>query len=716
MDKSAANSTKPQRKPGRKQRIPLSCEPCRSRKLKCDRKQPCQNCSVRDNPKGCLFLGPEGGPATSLKPMQVEGMQSRIDRLEQLVTTLVAQGHDPNGSIGSSDNSGNSEASIPEYDSSAFRAPSAPERHTPPYEEIEHGGGVMKVDGNASMYKGATHWYDVLQELNEIKSFWSQVQENPTLGLEPSYSDAIDGPSLFFGVGQPTTLPELLSSLPSRPAVEKLLTRFFDNEEGPAPTFHILHKPTFMRQYREHLAAPDKTPIMWLGLFFAVLSQIMLSYNLSGDEPPEYEGISASLSQLYRVKAAQSLAMGDISTCKPYTVETLIYSIMCEWGRNGQGDARVWLMVGILVRVALQMGYHRDPSQYPEITVFQGEMRRRVWCFVHRTDSLTAFLCGQTCSIRELSHDTRQPANLYDWELSEDMTELPPSRPIIEPTPVSYLIVKGNILLVLGKVVNLLNDLGHYPYDRILELDTELERTFQDTPAYWKLQDFNDVDNESPSLVNRRIQLDFLYNQGMCVLHRKFFAQGRLDARFERSYTRCRDSAIALLAQQHFLFTQAQVKGSLIARHWYRVSYTSHSFILATMILVLDIRHRRAEARAKDIFIKCTLEANACMALQNACVIWKQKADEKDSAEAVKVYQVLSNMLNTLGFGEYAAMPGTKQVVIVPELAQPEDIYNPGISFAPPLDMDIDWDVWDSYVEGTSFDDAYGNPQNFELV
>lgn len=98
---------------------------------------------------------------------------------------------------------------------------------------------------------------------------------------------------------------------------------------------------------------------MWVGLFFAVLSQIMLSYHLNSDEPPEYEGISASLSQLYRVKAGQCLAMGDISTCKPYTVETLIYSLMCEWGRSGVGDNKVWLMIGLLVRVALQMGYHR---------------------------------------------------------------------------------------------------------------------------------------------------------------------------------------------------------------------------------------------------------------------------------------------------------------------------------------------------------------------
>lgn len=90
-------------------------------------------------------------------------MQSRIDRLEALVTTLVAQGQFPNSNATS--NSGSSEVSSSELDSSAFRAASAPERHTPPYDEIEHGVGVMKVDGKSSMYKGTTHWYDVLQEV-----------------------------------------------------------------------------------------------------------------------------------------------------------------------------------------------------------------------------------------------------------------------------------------------------------------------------------------------------------------------------------------------------------------------------------------------------------------------------------------------------------------------------------------------------------------------
>lgn len=32
---------------------------------------------------------------------------------------------------------------------------------------------------------------------------------------------------------------------------------------------------------------------------------------------------------------------------------------MTEWAGNGDSETRVWMMVGLLVRVALQMGYHR---------------------------------------------------------------------------------------------------------------------------------------------------------------------------------------------------------------------------------------------------------------------------------------------------------------------------------------------------------------------
>jgi len=98
---------------------------------------------------------------------------------------------------------------------------------------------------------------------------------------------------------------------------------------------------------------------MWLALLFAMLAQTMLYYNEYNDEPPEYQGVSGSLADIYRLRTAQCLMMADITKCAPHTIEALILNVMAEKSRQKYNDAGVWMMVGVVVRAAVQMGYHR---------------------------------------------------------------------------------------------------------------------------------------------------------------------------------------------------------------------------------------------------------------------------------------------------------------------------------------------------------------------
>ncbi|KAL2073294.1 hypothetical protein VTL71DRAFT_10618 [Oculimacula yallundae] len=707
-NKSAAK--RQQRKAERKTRSTLSCEACRSRKLKCNREQPCQNCIVRDRAASCVYRGetvPQHGKR-HVQTGQKEDMQTRIDRLESLVTTLV----DRNQQLGGvSPSQGRVPASLPSDRITPSSSDASDNDNAT--EEIQHGVGIMQVDEKQSIYKSSTHWYDVLEELNELKSLWGQMKDTQDVAAlyNPCF-DVPDAPSLLYGMARPVSREELIASIPSKPACDKLMARFFDDEHSPVPTYHLLHEPSFMRQYEEHWADPSKTPVMWLGLLFSMLSPIMFSYFSNGDEPPEYEGTSRSLSELYRVRTAQCLMMGDITKCAPFTLETLVYNSMAEWARKTVSETRVWMMVGLVVRVALQMGYHsRDPSQFPEISVFHGEMRRRLWQFVHRMDSLTSFLTGLPAMIRDSDIDTAEPLNLYDWELSEDMTELPPAQPETSPTPVSYLLAKGRIICCLGHIMDFLSALGQYPYSEVQKLDGEMVAAFEAVPPYLKMQGTEStLDIDSESLVNRRVQLVFLHHQGMCVLHRKFFIRGRSDPRFVPSYNRCISSAVALLELQDFLYTSAN-SSFLIATHWYRVSYTSHEFILAAMIIVLDIRHRKTERNdGTDAQILLQPECLSVLPkLYKAYQIWKDEATRKRSPEATKVAQVLSNLLCPLGFFEYIS----SQPECIPPMPEVDPQIFPYVPFAgevgmPESELDIDWGVWDSFIEGTSFEDAYG--------
>lgn len=333
---------------------------------------------------------------------------------------------------------------------------------------------------------------------------------------------------------------------------------------------------------------------------------------------------------------------------------------------------------------------HRDPSHYPNITVFQGEIRRRLWCFIYRSDSIISFFVGLPSMIRATEQDVATPRNLNDWELTEDITELPPSRPLTETTPVSYLLIKGRILEIMGKIVDFMSSLQVWDYESVLKLDYELEEVMENLPEHWKMQKDGDTSEMSPSLLNRRIQVMFLYHQGMCVLHRKFVAQARSDKRFSRSRSRCIRSAMVLLAQQYDLYVETDIKQTIASKHWYRPSHTSQEYVLAAMIVVLELRHRKLEVFDGDLDVRAKEEAEMLEALQKACLVWKTA---RDSLDAVKVYRVLSNMLAQF-VGAESFGNGT-----IPDFAQmPEFTAQqvPGYLAPDPAlagEMEIDWYV-----------------------
>jgi hypothetical protein len=318
-------------------------------------------------------------------------------------------------------------------------------------------------------------------------------------------------------------------------------------------------------------------------------------------------------------------------------------------------------------------------------------MRRRVWCFVQGLDTLTSILVGLPSMVRTLDSDTKDPLNVHDWELTENMTTLPESRPPSEVTQVSYMIAKRQILPIARDIVSLLGSLRQPSYEQVLELDDRLVQAYLDLPAHLKVESTEKMLNQSASLVNQRIQLAFLYNQCGCILHRKFLARGRTESHFSRSYQRCMESALSLLEHQHYLHTENKVKGDIKPRHWYRVAHTSHDFILAAMIVCLDIRYRKIEEQSgRTVNFDETQQAKIWQSLEFACNIWREEKDS--SPEAAKVYEVLSQVLGT------HAMEGSGGV-IQSQIAQPVPQTNAELPLfdgnqwlgVPEVNMDIDW-------------------------
>ena len=82
---------------------------------------------------------------------------------------------------------------------------------------------------------------------------------------------------------------ELRAEIPSKTAVEKLVTRYFNSFD---PAIHVVHSTTFHKQLQKHWHDPSSTSIVWLGLLYSVMTLAMQSYHKIGDEPVEWKGIN----------------------------------------------------------------------------------------------------------------------------------------------------------------------------------------------------------------------------------------------------------------------------------------------------------------------------------------------------------------------------------------------------------------------------------------
>jgi hypothetical protein len=436
---------------------------------------------------------------------------------------------------------------------------------------------------------------------------------------------------------------------------------------------------------------------MWLGLLFSILGIVMLSYHQFDNESSEYEGTSRTLCELYRLRTAQCMMTGDIAKCLPYTLETLLFNSTAELAREDDNGRGLWMMTGVMVRAAINMGYHRDPSHTPSISILQGELRRRVWLALVGKDELASFLVEFPSMMPAIYSDTLEPSNLHDWELSDDTTVLPPSRPTAESTPVTNLIVKNCLMRALGRVTDFNNALRPGSYDKLLEIDKSLAEAYEKVPLHMKMprnsEGFVSTQSKSATTISM-LQLEFLYRRGMCALHRKFLAKGRLNGKYSLSRQRCISSALAMVEQQHVFHQETRYKPSTYMPYWYKVAHARQFFTLATMILCLDLEHRR-----RDVNAEIAPDSGILLqALQKSCGIWKDVRDSSD--EARKVYHVLSGMLLSFETGPAGTGPTQSQApelaFELPGLNQTFQVTNGTPSLheevlEAPNEMDIDW-------------------------
>jgi hypothetical protein len=290
-------------------------------------------------------------------------------------------------------------------------------------------------------------------------------------------------------------------------------------------------------QYERFWQRPLDVPFMWLGLLFSIICSGTMYQQLSptGAVPLLHQQSPSDQKYLirdYREKIVQCLVLGNYMRSIPYTIETLLIYLHIELSGGNGTTMGCWIILGIILRLSLRMGYHREPSKFPRITPFQAEMRRRVWLFLNSLDVFVSVQMGLPRMIRQSQCDTAEPRNLLDEDLSINMLELPPSRPDTSETVPLYFKAKGRIIYVFGMICDLTTSMKLEPYVEFMRLDKMLDDAYRSIPHWLHVRPMSKSIMDGPKLILDRLFVALLFHYSKCVLHRIYMLPARTDRRY----------------------------------------------------------------------------------------------------------------------------------------------------------------------------------------
>ncbi|KAL6720764.1 hypothetical protein ACLMJK_002689 [Lecanora helva] len=344
----------------------------------------------------------------------------------------------------------------------------------------------------------------------------------------------------------------------------------------------------------------------------------------------------------FLTRAAQALVSGRYDNARPYAVEALVLYGICKFSETKDRDTNAWMIMGLSARLAMRMGYHRDPRHLSTITPFEGEMRRRTWMIVETFDLLLSSQAGLPAIIHEEEYDTRPPSNLFDEDFDEKCEALPSSRPPTDATPMLYYRFKGQLAKLLRRVFRHALSLRARSYEDCLEIDHQLHEMHKQVPPSLQYKKLSSSIMDETYLIMWRLNVDLLYQRSLCVLHREYISHHRSNSIFDYSRETCTNAALRILEHQVELHSACGKGGRLHHDQWMFSSLIFNDFLLAAMIICLDLYEFYHSPRSTS----AETPTAKLRALKLSYEIWTSREGcSRDARRAVKFFEVMISKL-----------------------------------------------------------------------
>ncbi|KAL8942820.1 MAG: hypothetical protein Q9216_001435 [Gyalolechia sp. 2 TL-2023] len=397
---SASQQREPSLRPNtlreKTKRPQLSCNPCRSRKVKCDRIQPCTACSLHQIAGMCQYDLTE----TERQPiLQAEALKEKDKAIASLRSELQLLQSQPRVKMEPRDDDLAMDPSHrnPMASIASSRPVNARQRRyqasmlndsvyfgTPGTTSVVEEFANLSVNGQPAnlthlVPRGTDMVAFQVQPANPFPTFWRTAEGTTTLiNLLPK-----DHQEIFFYLhafqrrGQACSFPHLPDEF-----TENEVQRFLSNVKENA----------------------DQHPEM-LALLFATLAQ-----GIQNGVYDKYGGAwlggmmesDCKLGNAFIAASMQCLRLGSFcSRPKLLTVETLV--MLGPYLTNSGRFLDAWALFGTTIRLAQSVGLHRDPDRLnPPVPPKEAAARRSLWWWIMYMDQQYSITLGRPLGISSM--------------------------------------------------------------------------------------------------------------------------------------------------------------------------------------------------------------------------------------------------------------------------------------------------------------------------
>ncbi|KAL4983687.1 hypothetical protein BDW68DRAFT_29301 [Aspergillus falconensis] len=394
-----------------------SCTLCRQRKVKCDRQQPCSNCTKADT--RCVF--PPGLGRRPKRPRKaVEArLLAQLSRLESVVKRMEQQS--------------------PDATSGTVSEPRPDGRDS----KIEQQFGRLVIDEMQSCYVSSVPWSQLGDEIEELRDLLHQ----------PSSDDDKDE-LLISGVEGAGPNSALLgyralahSLQPYHPSIHQAVALFDIFNMNVAPLVRVFHMPTLHHLFWDAVASMDSIDRNIEALLFAIYYAAIIS--LDPSQCIELLGYPrSSVLETYRFAVEQATARADLLNTQNLIL--LQATVLFLTALRNEDDSRtVWSLTSLVYHIAQAMGLHRDGQEFG-LRPLETELRRRLWWHICLLDNRSTDYHGAEPIVHESVFDTRMPLNINDTDLTAEMTQPPVEREGI--TEMTFCLMRCHAMRVVWKL------------------------------------------------------------------------------------------------------------------------------------------------------------------------------------------------------------------------------------------------------------------------